>query len=252
MKVACLCPTYQARQVVLVGNSIACFEAQTCLNDRGSDFRLVVYDDTDFFQSTCGTNWDLLSESNRHPTLSAKYNHMAAVLAPDVDAYIVWEDDDIYLPWHVESCVAALERGPWVHPSKVLSLYTGKAREEGAAGRFHASLAFHREALEAVGGWPDTARADFDQQLIRNLRSRFGPPADPLDDFPPSYVFRWASTGCRHGQTFMRGSSDEGWFARAAGQPPAGTDRQVVVEMDAETREVVQGQQKEQDKRSRL
>jgi hypothetical protein len=165
---------------------------------------------------------------------------MAEALASDVDAYVVWEDDDIYLPWHVEACAAALERGPWVHPSSVFSLYTGELREEGAAGRFHASLAFHREALEAVGGWPDTARADFDQQLIRNLRNRFGPPVDPLGDFAPSYVFRWASTGCRHGQAFMHGSSDEGWFGRAAEQPPAGTDREVVVAMDAETREVIE------------
>ena len=42
----------------------------------------------------------------------------------------------------------------------------GTIQEEDATGRFHASLAFTRQAFEQVGGWPLTLRGDFDQQLI--------------------------------------------------------------------------------------
>jgi len=233
MNVVCLCPTYSARPAVLVGNSIACFEAQT-----HSNATLIVYDDTGHFRPTSGKRWRLESEAKRQPTLSEKYNRMVE-MAGDVDAFIVWEDDDIYLPWHVEACVEALKQGPWVHPERVLSLYPGEPIEEPAAGRFHASLAFRRGALAEIGGWPATARGDFDQQLIRNLGNRFGPPADPCKHFPPSYVFRWASTGCPHGQSFMRSAADEEWYERAAEQEPASGPREVVPAMDRETSEIV-------------
>lgn len=239
-KVTCLCPTYHARPASLVGNSIACFCAQTY-----RDAFLLVYDDTGHFWSDRGPQWLLVSnaERERHASLGAKYNHMAFNLASrDTDIFVVWEDDDIYLPWHVEACVKALERpgAMWCHPSKVLSLYTGEPVEEGAAGRFHASLAFRREALAQVGGWPNTARGDFDQQLIANLRAKFGPPADPLDAFPPSYVFRWGSTGTRHGQTFMQSGADEEWYERAGKQPRPEGSREVVPAMDAETARLVE------------
>jgi hypothetical protein len=79
---------------------------------------------------------------------------------------MVWKDDDIYLPHHISSHVVAIEGHVWSKPSKVLSDYTGQIQEEDATGRFHASLAFTRQAFEQVDGWPLTLRGDFDQQLI--------------------------------------------------------------------------------------
>ena len=86
--------------------------------------------------------------------------------------------------------------------------------EEHAIGRFHASLAFTRQAFEQVAGWPLTLRGDFDQQLISGLNS-ISPTADPCIMAGPSYVFRWGSTGAYHGQALMRGPEDEGWYDRA-------------------------------------
>jgi len=101
----------------------------------------------------------------------------------------------------------------WSKPSKVLSDYTGQVQEEDAAGRFHASVAFTRQAFEKAGGWPLTLRGDFDQQLIARLNS-IGPAADPCTMASPSYVFRWGSTGAYHGQAIMRGPNDEHWYNR--------------------------------------
>ena len=107
----------------------------------------------------------------------------------------------------------ALADRAWSHPSRVWSLYTGRLEQEPAAGRFHAALAVRRDALAAIGGWPDTPRADFDQQLLGRL-SELSPAGDPCQYATPSYVFRWGSTGSYHGQAFMRSEDDVGWYER--------------------------------------
>jgi hypothetical protein len=33
----------------------------------------------------------------------------------------------------------------------------------------------------------------------------------------PSWIFRWSQTNAYHGQAFMRGPEDEGWYERVAG-----------------------------------
>jgi hypothetical protein len=106
----------------------------------------------------------------------------------------------------------------WSKPSKVLSDYTGEIWEEDATGRFHASLAFTRQAFEQVAGWPLTMRGDFDQQLIARLNA-IGLPGDPCQLAARAYVFRWESTGAYHGQALMRGPEDEQWYARL--DPPS-------------------------------
>ncbi len=126
---------------------------------------------------------------------------------------IVWEIDDIYLPHHISSHVAAMKGPLWSKPSKVLSDYTGQILEEDASGRFHASLAFTRQAFEQVGGWPLTLRGDFDQQLIARLNG-LARPSNPCSVGSPSYIFRWGSTGAYHGQASMLGPDDEGWYTR--------------------------------------
>jgi hypothetical protein len=87
---------------------------------------------------------------------------------------------------------------------------------EDATGRFHASLAFRREAFDRIGGWPLTKRGDFDQQLIARLTA-IEAPGDPCQLDSPSYIFRWSQTNAYHGQAFMRGPEDEGWYERVAG-----------------------------------
>ncbi|MEI7700399.1 MAG: glycosyltransferase family A protein [Planctomycetia bacterium] len=125
----------------------------------------------------------------------------------------VWEDDDIYLPHHISSHVTAMDSHLWSKPSKILSDYTGTIQEEDAVGRFHASIAITRKAFEQVGGWPQTLRGDFDQQLIARLNA-LDPPGDPCQISIPSYIFRWTSTGAYHGQALMLSPDDERWYQR--------------------------------------
>ena len=246
--VACLCPTYR-RPARLVANAIACFERQDYPADRR---RLIVLDDAGELEPVCGPNWSIATTRTRYPTLPAKYNALvglvdAARATPEqweAEILVVWEDDDIYLPWHLSSIVGALyapvapryKHGrAWAHPSRVWSLYGGPLHQEPARGRFHAALAMRFEALAHLGGWPDTPRADFDQQLLAKLRRECGPPADPCEAGSPGYVFRWASTASYHGQASMRSPADTAWYRDAPSRIPSqGTGIRIAPGLDAE------------------
>ncbi|MBT9153053.1 MAG: hypothetical protein DDT35_01280 [Firmicutes bacterium] len=191
--------------------------------------------------SQWGANWEIVTVATRYLTLPAKYNALAA-LAVGADILVVWEDDDIYFPWHIEAHVLALASHDWSYPSQVWSLYGGTLHQEPSGGRFHASLAFRRSALEAVGGWPDTPRGDFDQQLIARFRKRFGEPADPGQ--LPSYVFRWGSTGSYHSQSFMAGTGGE-WYDRMPQRVAFQGRLRIVPTLDQETIDVFQQLTKE-------
>lgn len=209
MRVVALCPSF--RRPKLAGNAAACFAAQ----DYSGPRKLLIWEDGGALLASESEVIEVVT-SNRFPDLGSKYNALAerAIRENKADLLVVWEDDDIYLPWHLSAHVTALESmgRMWSKPSRVLSLYTGRLQEEWAYGRFHASIALRREAWEAVK-WPTSGRADFDQEFMARLWERFGPPADPLEIHPiPGYVFRYASTGSWHAQHFMRGPGDTNWY----------------------------------------
>jgi hypothetical protein len=101
----------------------------------------------------------------------------------------------------------------WSKAVKVLSLYVGDIQEEGATGQFRDSIAMTRQAFEQYGGWSLTLRGDFDQQLLERLVA-VSESADPCSVAEPGYVFPWGHTNAYHGQAFMQGPEDEGWYDR--------------------------------------
>ncbi len=211
MNLCCLMPTY-GRTRELVENAIACFEAQT-YDDRS----LLIVDDEGYFNEQDGERWSLFSTTIRFPNLGAKYNQLVKLannLCPArPDGFVVWDDDDVYLPTWLEHVALALNVAPWAHPRFVWSTYTGEPRLEHAAGRFHGSLAVRADAAE----WVDTKRAAFDQDMLSKLARTFGEPGRPDDGGrSPGYVFRWGDTGSTHCQAFMRSGEDETWYANYA------------------------------------
>tara|TARA_R110002096_G_C14446168_1_gene711159 strand:+ start:207 stop:851 length:645 start_codon:yes stop_codon:yes gene_type:complete len=174
----------------------------------------VILDDAGQIAPQQGDGWEVISVPRRFRSLPEKFNALAGLARGDV--LVVWEDDDIYLPWHITAHVKALADGGFSKPSRVLSLYTGELREEEAAGRFHASIAFTRESFDTTGGWPLTKRGDFDQTFLRRLAGVMTT-VDPCRTHPPSYVFRWGSTRSYHGQGVMQGPSDVDWYERVSG-----------------------------------
>lgn len=190
---------------------------------------------------------------DRFASLPDKYNYMLEqerVIAIHEhaqenhwDAVAVWDDDDIYLPWHLSAAAAALAGGAKsAKPAVIWSLYRpAGARGDGpwqepGAGRFHCSLVISAERLRQIGGWIRTKRADFDQQQIRAC----APAADMLPHSPgglPSFCYRWGSTGVQHCSALMRSPANTDWYDRftAADAQQVG---QLVPAMDAETERV--------------
>lgn len=224
--VTCLCPTFHRPK--LLANALACFLAQDYPADR---CELIIVDDgNDFDHDSHWENnhqrWQIYSAQRRYESLPKKFNEAAEYCHPDTQIYVVWEDDDIYLPHHISTHVAALQsyeffpHSGFSKPSTVLSTYPGHVVTEGAAGRFHASIAFTRGLYEHCSGWPHTKRADFDQRFLSRLSTEVrGEICDPCLIAPPSYCFRYGSTQAYHGQHFMRSPGDETWYDRVPHQP---------------------------------
>ena len=243
MNILCLCPTYGRPR--LLANAIACFLAQDYPAEKR---KLLILDDAGQIESQDHGSWQVISTPERFPSLPAKYNAMLTVegiIGPAQrdrwDAVAVWDDDDIYLPWHLAATEAALAgSAPSAKPSRVWSLYgTETPFQEDADGRFHGSLVVSTVRLRDLGGWIQTRRADFDQQQINAC----GPAADTLPYSPgnsPSYAFRWQSTKANHCQGLMRSPDNEDWYDRYLP-----TDRTLVGEIgpsfDAETTQVIAG-----------
>ena len=227
--VSCLCPTY--RRPDLLANSIACFLTQDYPASRRE---LLILDDADQYASHSGNGWEVVSVRRRFHSLPEKFNALAGMAQGEI--FVVWEDDDVYLPWHISSHVRVIQSGhAFSKPGRVRSHYAGKCRDEPASGRFHGSIAFTRKAFDSVGGWPLTQRGDFDQQLMSRL-SALGPIGNPTEKGEPSYIFRWEATGEYHGQGLMQSGSDTQWYQRAENLGQATRLTEIVPGFDAMTR----------------
>jgi hypothetical protein len=229
MKIAALMPTYGRPR--LVANALACFLAQDCPVDKR---RLLILDDADQIVPQSGADWQIWSTAKKFPSLPAKYAFLVDRANEwGADAYCVWDDDDIYLPWHLSAHAQTLSTAGWSHPEKVWSLYTGSLMLESAAGRFHGALAVRRDFAEQVGYWGTSTRCDYDQQIMGRL-SHLSPPGHPDSDLLPSYVYRWGSTGADHCSGRCRCPDDETWYTETPITEP-GRIEELMPRMDAET-----------------
>lgn len=211
MFITALCPTF--RKVEQLQNCLWCWEQQTYPKDKRM---LVILDDAGTFDTQAGDDgtWKLVSEKDRHPNMPSKYRKLLSLAPPQTEAFLVWDDDDIYLPWYVESIAAVLGEHELARPQFVLTEYPGQVQKEPVAGKFHSSLGFRAELLMRVGGWPETDRADFDLQLISRLERNATSIGDPFKGMPIQFIYVW-NTGAAHCQWSMQSPGDTEWYRNA-------------------------------------
>ena len=204
MKVLCLCPTY-GRRASLLENSIQLF-----LNQTYQDKTLLLFDDLGTLADTQASipSTMLISTNKRCNSVGAKYNIMMEFAYNLYDAVVVWDDDDIMLPNYISSHVEVLHSHLWSKPSTIISAYHRPPAEEKADGRFHGSIAARTSTIKAVGGWIDTRRATFDQEMLQRL-TKHSLPGDPCFRHPPQYVYRWQTSGGGHCSGLM---GDSNWY----------------------------------------
>jgi len=189
MKIAAVCTTYlRPRQL---GWMIACFLRQ----DYPAEQReLIVLDDAGQYANQQGPGWRLVSTAQRFRTLGEKRNAAAGMVADDVEALAVWDDDDLYLPWALRASVAALRQAPWSRPSTVLHPQPdGSLRQHETGGLFHGGWAYRRSLFEQVGGYPEMNNGE-DQALALRFTEVGAATADPCAiGFSPFYIYVWGN-----------------------------------------------------------
>jgi len=191
MKIACLCCTYNRPKQL--AESIECFRRQTYPLEKRE---LVILDDAGQYDEQTGPGWWLVSLGKRFRTLGEKRNACAALASADVDAFAVWDDDDIYLPWHLEVMAAVMKSGvPWSRPDEVWIDRRTRLERKPTNGLFHGAWGFTREAFLAVGGYP-AMQSGQDQALAGRFKRAGIRSASPAG--LPSFIYRWSYPGARH------------------------------------------------------
>jgi len=184
MKIACLCPTYN--RPMQLAEAIECFNRQTYPLEKRE---LIILDDAGQYEEESGPGWHLVSTRKRFRTLGEKRNTTAALVSADVEAYALWDDDDIYLPWHLEEIAKVLATGvPWCKPDAIWQDKKNRLQYKPIGYLFHACWGLTRELFLSVGGNP-AMQSGQDQglcQRLRKSRCRHAAPAAP-----PSFIYRW-------------------------------------------------------------
>jgi hypothetical protein len=144
-----------------------------------------------------------VSMPGRAPNLLTKYAH-GITFADEIqgikyDAVCVVDDDDIYLKDHISQHAAVLKDSMWSYPSKVFSTYMRQFRIEESGGRFWASSAYRRTALEGIGGYNhvyrDVLDPAFDQLFLHRMQVAYGEAGHQVS---PTYVYMWDMTHDNH------------------------------------------------------
>jgi len=212
LKIACLCCTFN--RPAQLAEAVESFLRQ---NYPAELRELLILDDAgQYAPDACDhlPRVKLITTRHRFRTLGEKRNACAALASPDVEAYAVWDDDDIYLPWHLEAMAAVLSAGhAWSLPAEVWIDRRTHLERKATNGLFHGSWGFVRDAFLSVGGYP-AMQSGQDQALAARFRRAGIKPVSPSELLAnpstptdidrscltlPSYVYRWHTyPGARH------------------------------------------------------
>jgi len=178
MKIGVCVPTF--RRPKLLGHLIACFENQTYENRR-----LIAYDDHGEMTPGGGDRWEIVSDTAHYKTLGEKRNAIVRMM-PECDAYVMWDDDDLFLPHALQSIVDGLSRADFVRPSTVITRNGNSLiqvqtfwREDRADKAYQAGWGFTRSAFEAAGGYDPVSLGE-DLLLAKKFRDLNVSECDPV------------------------------------------------------------------------
>jgi hypothetical protein len=178
MKIGVCVATF--RRPKLLGHLISCFESQTYKNAR-----LIAYDDCGELEPASSDRWEIVSRNERHATLGEKRNAIAAMM-PDVDAFVFWDDDDLFLPDALQATEHALSRSDWSRCSQVLIRSGSNLQRSETWGRqdktdkaYQGAWGITRSAFEHAGGY-DSVSLGEDLLLAKKLIAAGVSEADPV------------------------------------------------------------------------
>ena len=187
MKIDCLMGTYG--RYSLVCEALACFLQQSAI----SQATLLIYNQHPsplFFDHP---RVRVVNETG--PQVSLRYirQRMHELSDPAADLIHWWDDDDLYLPWHLQDCLDHVgDHVAWKPAASWVSL--ANTRYERKRNRFEASWIFRSDYLKAapIDGHPDYT----DHPVIRQAEEAGLLAETELGD-KTSYIYRW-DIGTQH------------------------------------------------------
>jgi hypothetical protein len=154
-----------------------------------ADRELVILDDVGQYENQQGDGWQLVSIPRRFHTLGEKRNACAALASPDVQGFLVTDDDDVYLPHWFRATARALQEAEWSRPGLVLLEDGDGLKEHDTEGLYHGGWAFRREAFYRVRGY-DAYNAGEDVELAGRMEEAGVSQCDPCQFERPFYIYR--------------------------------------------------------------
>jgi len=182
MKLAALCCTYKRPH--LLGQLIESFLRQDYPREQRE---LIILDDAGQYENQEGDGWRLISIPFRFRSLGEKRNACAALASPDIEGFLVADDDDIYLPHWFCTQAEALRKAEWSRSGLVLVDDGDGLHEADTGGLYHGGWAFRRSLLERVRGYGPHNNGE-DQELAGRLADV--PSSDPSEFALPFYIYR--------------------------------------------------------------
>jgi hypothetical protein len=193
--VTCLCPTYG--RLGRLRDALACFLRQ----DYAGEVRLIILNDAPapVILGRGHTAVSVLNAPSRYPTLGHKRQALLEMASTPLVAH--WDDDDVYLPWHLTAIVGALLSHPGARCAKPGSAWLGW----GPPGRwelrgvrrntFEGQMVFDRDRALELGGYPPI---DSGQAAALLAAFRRGGELHTYDSPPHelSYIYRWGDGLC--------------------------------------------------------
>ena len=183
--VTCVCPTYGRFEKLRM--SISFF----LLQDYPYKHMLIL-NDAPVPITSAFPFIEVINREEWIPTLGRKRQALLQLAKTAVLAH--WDDDDVYLPWHLSQCVQEMQISgkSFVKPRR--SLYMpgsgNDIRLRGpVANNFEGSIVFRRDRALAYGGYTQAASG---QTLPMLTKAEKAGDYHKFDPYPgPSYIYRW-------------------------------------------------------------
>lgn len=186
MKVACLMGTYG--RYTLACEALASFLQQTAVEDA----TLLVFNQHPeplYFDHPRVT---VINEQMPKSGVRKIRLRMMELCDQSADFVHWWDDDDLYLPWHLEDCLSHIGSSPGWKPHRSWTL--SKSGYKLVANNYEASIMYRFDALRAAP--IDTHPGYSDHPIFMQLYHSRQLATTEMGDLS-SYLYRWA-TGVPH------------------------------------------------------
>lgn len=198
MKVECLMGTYG--RYSLACEALACFLQQTQL----AHATLLIYN-----QHPVPLRFDhprvrIVNETPPAGSLRHIRRRIVELTDPSADLIHWWDDDDLYLPWHLEDCLTHIgDNVAWKPASCWMSLRNAEFSLE--KNRFEGSWVFRADYIRAA---PLDTHPDYPDLPVFRQTEDAGVLATTELGGRTSYIYRWAN-GAPHVSAGFYGGTEE-------------------------------------------